>query len=169
MKIASRRDLKQLCEVCTRLHDIAIPHLYRSLVLSSPELSLENFVTILGAIPSKYLKYTQDFGFSVPIHERVESRCVHHGGNGPLIDGAVWDGLAESLTNDGNLDYEDMDGGDTAEGADKVSKGTCFTTFTLERKVINKPAQGRIGGSLFNLSFALDSLKFPDDQLRSFR
>lgn len=82
---------------------------------------MKDFVAILEAIPSKYLKYTQDFGFNIPIHERVESRCVHHGGNGPFIDEFFEDGFGESLTNDENMDDED-----TAEGADKVSKCTCF-------------------------------------------
>ncbi|KAJ5146605.1 uncharacterized protein N7515_001169 [Penicillium bovifimosum] len=144
-QIASRRDLKRLCEVCKRLHGIAIPHLYQSLVLSAPELSLEDLTANLEAIPWKYLKYTQHLGFIVPIHERLESRCVHQGGNGHFVDEAV---------QDGNMDYED-----TAEGTDN----------TREVKKINKIAQGRILGPLFNLSSALDALRFPDDQLRSFR
>lgn len=132
MKIPSRRDLKRLCEVCTRLYGIAIPHLYQSLVLRAPELSLEDFVGILEAIPRKYLKYTQELGFIVPIHERVESRCVH-GGNGHFIDEAVGDGFAELLTSDENMAYENMNNGDLGEGSGKVShSSTCFTTCHLE-------------------------------------
>ncbi|CRG92745.1 hypothetical protein PISL3812_09812 [Talaromyces islandicus] len=108
----SRRDLKHLCEVCKRLHDIVTPHLYRSLILSAPELSLKDLVAILETIPSKYLKYTQDFGFSVPIHERVESRCVHHSSNEPFIDETLQDGLAKYLTNGGNMGSEDLDDAD---------------------------------------------------------
>ncbi|KAL3471611.1 hypothetical protein BJX99DRAFT_250323 [Aspergillus californicus] len=109
--ITSRKDLKRICEVCTRVHDIAVPHLYRSLVLSAPELSLHGLVAKLHAIPSEYLKYTQGFGFSIPIHERVESRCP------------AGDELAESLENDGDIDYErDID----HESTDKVEVGTCI-------------------------------------------
>ncbi|KAL5339041.1 hypothetical protein BJX70DRAFT_388140 [Aspergillus crustosus] len=117
----SRRDLKRLCEVCIRLHAVTVPHLHQSLVLSASALSLEDFVAILEQIPSKYLKYTQELGFHVPIHERVEARCVHHDANGHFFDAAVQEGL------------------------------------------------GRIVDPLHNLCCALNSLRFPGDQLRSFR
>ncbi|KAL4915744.1 hypothetical protein BDW62DRAFT_187834 [Aspergillus aurantiobrunneus] len=145
--MASRKDLKRLGEVCKRLRDTTLPHLYRSLVLSAPELSLENLVAILEAIPWKYLKYTQSFGFSIPIHERVESRCVHHGGNGHFMVETVQDGIAESLTNYWTMGYENMDDENTAEGTDK----------------------GCVVCPLSKLSCELDYLRFPDDQLRSFR
>ncbi|OOF96530.1 hypothetical protein ASPCADRAFT_167416 [Aspergillus carbonarius ITEM 5010] len=145
--IASRRDLKRLCEVCTRLHNIAIPHLYRSLVVSAPELSLENLVATLETMPRKYLKYTSEFGFSVPIHERVEARCVHHGANGHFQDDAVQDELADFLLNDESVEYAFMDGEDIDEGMEK----------------------GHLVDPFADFSFALGFLKLPDDQLRSFR
>ncbi|PYI05844.1 hypothetical protein BO78DRAFT_461606 [Aspergillus sclerotiicarbonarius CBS 121057] len=117
--IPNCRDLKRLCEVCTRLYDIAIPHLYQSLILSAPEISLEDL--------------------------RVEARCVHHGVNGHFIDDAVQDGPAEFLTYDENEEYEIMGGED--EGMEK----------------------DHIVDPLSDLSYALGSLRFPDDQLRSFR
>jgi hypothetical protein len=129
LKVTSHQDLKRLCEVCRRFNDIVTPHLYRSLVLSAPELSLKDLVMILGTIPSKNLSYIQEFGFRVPIHEQVESRSVHQSSNNehlPFIDDDLQDGLAEFLTNDGNMDFEDMDDDDTTEDEDEVCKGTCF-------------------------------------------
>ncbi|KAJ5194676.1 uncharacterized protein N7498_008114 [Penicillium cinerascens] len=117
-------------------------HIYIGLLsYPHPELSLDDLVVGLERLPWKYLKYTQELGFSVPIHERVESRCVHHGGNERFSDEAVQGGLAEFLTDDENMDE------DTDQGMNK----------------------SRIVDPLCNLSSALGSLRFPDDQLRSFR
>jgi hypothetical protein len=110
LKIPSRGDLKRLCEVCKHLHDVAIPHLYRSLVLSAPELSLHDLVPILGSVPRKHLEYTAELGFSAPIHERVESRCVYDGDNGRFDTEAVQVGLPGSFTDDESMDGEDIDG-----------------------------------------------------------
>ncbi|KAJ5573848.1 uncharacterized protein N7459_008275 [Penicillium hispanicum] len=140
-QIASRRDLKRLCEVCTRLYDLTIPHLYRSLILCAPEFSLEHLVTDLATIPLKHLKYAEELGFSVPIHNRVESRCVHHCGN-DLFDEVFQDEFTGPLANDDNMDL-----GDTYESTDK----------------------DLMVGPLFDLSRALDPLRLSDDQLRSFR
>lgn len=82
LKIGNRKDLKNLSEVCSRLYNRAIPHLYRSVVVSATEISLEELATTVKAIPRKYITYTQELGLTVPIHERVVSRCVHsHGDN----------------------------------------------------------------------------------------
>jgi hypothetical protein len=108
-----------------RLHDIAIPHLYKSLILSAPELSLQDLVAVLETIPRKYLKYTQHFGFSVPIHKQTEFRCVHHGGDELSTDEAIHDELVEPVSDDGNTDYEDI-----TDDMDEVSRGTCFSHQT---------------------------------------
>ncbi|PLN82760.1 hypothetical protein BDW42DRAFT_166087 [Aspergillus taichungensis] len=136
-QIASRRDLKRLCEVCTCLRDMVTPHLYRSLVLSAPELSLENLAANLEAIRPKYWIYTRDISFRIPIHERVESRCVHHSGSGHFADEASQDEFTDSPTND-----EDAD--------ESMISGCIVNPFV-------------------NLSHALNSLNFPDNQLLSFR
>lgn len=117
--------MKHLCEVCTRLRDVAIPHLYQSLVLRVPEQSLlEGLVAVLQAIPRDYLKHTREFGFNVPIHKRVESRCVH-GGDGHISDEAVQDGVLEFLTNDENMGHQSPDNDDIDKDSGKVSKITC--------------------------------------------
>lgn len=123
---------------------------------------MKDLAATLGTIPLKHLKYTQEFGFSVPIHSRVESRCVHKGDNEPFIDADIQDELAEFLSNDENMYDEDV-----AESAEVRMVITFNLTF--ERKITNKLAQSRVLDSFLDLNHALGSLTFPDDQLRSFR
>ena len=74
-------------------------------------------------IPWKYLKYTQELGFRAPIHERVESRCIHHDGE-DLDDDDMDDGGDDDDMGNGNMDDEEIDDEDTDEGTDKVSRTT---------------------------------------------
>ncbi|GKZ48145.1 hypothetical protein AbraIFM66951_011901 [Aspergillus brasiliensis] len=76
--ITSHRDLKQVCEVCTRLRDCAIPYLYRSVVLSAPEMSLKKLATVVRSIPRRYVKHIRELELKIPIHQAICSRCVHH-------------------------------------------------------------------------------------------
>lgn len=105
---------------------MTIPHLYQSLLLPAPELLLGYLSARLEATPQRLLKYTQEFGFSVPIHERVEFHCVHHNDDG--LHGSM---LAESLTTDGNWDE------DTNEGINKVSETEESSTTTPKGQVNN--------------------------------
>jgi hypothetical protein len=52
------------------------------------------------AIPKRYMEYTQEFGLSIPIHERVDSRCVHRDGNGQELT---------ELMDECDLFFEDTD------------------------------------------------------------
>ncbi|PYI34180.1 hypothetical protein BP00DRAFT_423472 [Aspergillus indologenus CBS 114.80] len=142
-QIASRRDLKRLCEVCTRLRNCALPHLYRSIVLSATEVSVEQLAKTVEAVPRRYMEYTQEFCLSVPIHERVDTRCVHRDGNGQKFT---------KLMEEDNLFFKDTD----EDGTDDEYTDT---------KIVE---DNRID-PFFNLIHALHSLDFRDDQLRSFR
>ncbi|OJJ77881.1 hypothetical protein ASPBRDRAFT_251166 [Aspergillus brasiliensis CBS 101740] len=75
--ITNQRDLKQVCEVCSLLRGCAIPHLYRSVVLSTTETEYDNLATVVESIPRKYVKYIRDLELRMPIHQRISSRCVH--------------------------------------------------------------------------------------------
>lgn len=47
------------------------------------------------------MEYTQESGLSIPIHERVDSRCVHRDGNGQE--------LTELMDDEGDLFFKDTD------------------------------------------------------------
>ena len=147
MKIGSQNDLKHLCEVCTRLYAIALPHLYRSLLLCAPGSSLGNLVAATEKLPWKHLEYTQELGFRIPVHERIEARCLHRDHIG-IFNESLQHRIAD--TDDGDIDHEDMDSEDSDEDRNsKRDKGN-MNDFS-------------------SLMCALDSMKFPDDQLQSFR
>ncbi|RAL03401.1 uncharacterized protein BO80DRAFT_376327 [Aspergillus ibericus CBS 121593] len=146
--IDSRTDLRRLCEVCRRLHDITLPHLYRPLILSAPEVLFEDLVAILEKIPRKYLKYTREFGFTIPIHEQFEARCVHHDAKEHIIDDDVEAGLPDLLPDDDNVEYGTIDG---------------------ETDIDESMEEGQVMDPFFDFNSVLSSLRFPDDQLRSFR
>ena len=56
---------------------MAIPRLYKSLVISASAGSLESVDANFHAIPSKYQKYAREFGFHASPHEQAEYSKVH--------------------------------------------------------------------------------------------
>ena len=74
MKVTSHKDLKQVCEVCTRLRDCAIPRLYRRLVFNDPEATLKELAAAVNSIPRRYASHIRDLELRVPIHHRT---CYH--------------------------------------------------------------------------------------------
>ncbi|GLA76006.1 hypothetical protein AtubIFM55763_007569, partial [Aspergillus tubingensis] len=75
--ITSQKDLKQVCEVCIRLWDCAIPHLYRCLVLTTPDPSCNELTDAVNSIPKRYVRHIRDFELRIPIFERECSHCKH--------------------------------------------------------------------------------------------
>ena len=65
-----------LSEVCKSLHHITIPHLYKSLVFTTRELSLSSLCMQIESVEWD-LRYTRELGFRAPVHHRRASRCVH--------------------------------------------------------------------------------------------
>lgn len=92
------------------------------------------------------MKYTEELGFSIPIHERVESRCVHRRYNGHF-SGTSQSSLGEIYDDD--INYEDLDE-NTGERTNGNQEDTAVDPF-------------------LSLMRALDSLELDDDQLQAFR
>ena len=74
-KITSHRDLKQICEVCTRLWDCATRHLYRCLVFTAANSSFAELTAAVKAIPTRYAKYIRELELRMPIHHRACAHC----------------------------------------------------------------------------------------------
>ncbi|PYH37412.1 uncharacterized protein BO87DRAFT_394392 [Aspergillus neoniger CBS 115656] len=72
--VTGHKDLKQVCEVCTRLRDCAIPRLYRCLVFNDPEATLKKLAAAVNSIPRRYASHIRDLELRVPIHHRT---CYH--------------------------------------------------------------------------------------------
>ncbi|OJI82945.1 hypothetical protein ASPTUDRAFT_56934 [Aspergillus tubingensis CBS 134.48] len=74
LKVTSHKDLKQVCEVCTRLRDCAIPRLYQCLVFNDPEATLKELAAAVNSIPRRYASHIRDLELRVLIHHRT---CYH--------------------------------------------------------------------------------------------
>ncbi|OJZ90955.1 hypothetical protein ASPFODRAFT_57191 [Aspergillus luchuensis CBS 106.47] len=91
--VTSHKDLKQVCEVCTRLRDCAIPCLYQCLVFNDPEATYRESAAAVKSIPRRYASHIRDIELRVPIHYR---NCYHE-----MDDDYVW------LDEDDAFDTED--------------------------------------------------------------
>ena len=71
-------DLKRLCEVSKPLYEAVTPRLYKSVRLSTTELSLARLESQLENILFAHLKHTRHIHLRAPFYKRLESRCLHH-------------------------------------------------------------------------------------------
>ncbi|GCB20529.1 hypothetical protein AAWM_03414 [Aspergillus awamori] len=138
-KITSHRDLKQICEVCTRLWDCATPHLYRCLVFTAANSSFSELTAAVKAIPTRYAKYIRELELRIPIHHRACAHCW-------LCD-ELW-----SVEDDASVPEELLcdyfEGIDDERTYGEISDDDC---------------------PFVDLMHALNDLQFLDDQLRSFQ